>query len=199
MGVLEFLSNKGRKPDYTKTVRKVGTWKRVWRVKSGAQPYVEKDKEISKMIQIGSSPVNVRAYVDAKSNQNLLIVGATGQGKSKLMRYLLSEMPYQKFIFSFKAGRIDLIARKGKFRVAVEYGHHSLIKWGGFQRIVQIKPEAAIAITDGGTLEPNAEQAKKYLKYLNSALYVVSLRQKRYQKFEKANYGIFTKVYKFIL
>ena len=88
---------------------------------------------------------------------------------------------------SGRAGRIDLIARKGKFRVAVEYDHHSLIKWKSFQKIVQIKPEAAIAITGGGILGPNAERAKKYLKYLNSALYVVSLRQKRYQKFEKVN------------
>lgn len=29
---------------------------------------------------------------------------------------------------SRRAGRIDLVARKGKFRVAVECDHHSLIK-----------------------------------------------------------------------
>ena len=86
---------------------------------------------------------------------------------------------------SRRAGRIDLVARKGKFRVAVEYDHHSLIKWKSFQKIVQIKPEAAIAITGGGALEPNVERAEKYLKDLNSDLYVISLKQKKYKKFEK--------------
>ncbi len=87
---------------------------------------------------------------------------------------------------SNRAGRIDLVARKGKFRVAVEYDHHRLIKWKSFQKIVQIKPEVAIAITGDGTLGPNIRRAKKYVKYLSSELYVVSLRQKRYQKFEMA-------------
>ncbi len=41
------------------------------------------------------------------------------------------------------------------------------------------------AITDRGTLEPNVERAEKYLKYLNPALYIASLRQKWYQKFER--------------
>ena len=86
---------------------------------------------------------------------------------------------------SGRAGRIDLVARKGKFRVAVEYDHHSLIKWKSFQKIVQIRPEVAIAISGNGDLGPNIERAKKYSKYLNSTLYVVSLRQKRYQKFER--------------
>ena len=86
---------------------------------------------------------------------------------------------------SGRAGRIDLVARKGKFRVAVEYDHHSLIKWKSFQKIVQIKPEAAIAITGDGILEPNAERAEKYLKDLNSDLYVISLKQRKYKKFEK--------------
>ena len=86
---------------------------------------------------------------------------------------------------SERAGRIDLVARKGKFRVAVEYDHHSLVKWKSFQKIVQIKPEVAIAIAGNGDLEPNIERAKKYLKRLNSDLYVVSLKQKEYKKFEK--------------
>ena len=86
---------------------------------------------------------------------------------------------------SGRAGRIDLVARKGKFRVAVEYDHHKLIKWKSFQKIVQIKPEAAIAITGGGALGPNIERAEKYLKDLNSDLYVISLKQKNYKKFEK--------------
>ncbi len=84
-----------------------------------------------------------------------------------------------------RTGRIDLVARKNKFMVTVEYDHHSLIKWKSFQRIVQIKPEVAIAIVGNGSLEPNIKRAKKYLKHLNSDLYVLSLKQKRYQKFEK--------------
>ena len=86
---------------------------------------------------------------------------------------------------SGRSGRIDLVARKGKFRVAIEYDHHNLIKWKSFQKIVQIKPEVAIAIAGNGDLEPNIERAKKYLKRLNSDLYVVSLKQKEYKKFEK--------------
>ena len=86
---------------------------------------------------------------------------------------------------SRRAGRIDLVARKGKFRVTVEYDHHSLVKWKSFNKIVQIKPEVAIAIAGNGDLEPNIERAKKYLKRLNSDLYVVSLKQKEYKKFEK--------------
>lgn len=35
---------------------------------------------------------------------------------------------------SGRAGRIDLVARKGKFRVAVEYDHHNLIKWKSFRK-----------------------------------------------------------------
>ncbi len=83
------------------------------------------------------------------------------------------------------AGRIDLVARKGKFRVAIEYDYHELIKWKSFQKIVQIKPDVAIAITGNGNLGPNLERAKKYCKYLNSELYVISLKQRKYQKFER--------------
>ena len=71
---------------------------------------------------------------------------------------------------SSRAGRIDLVARKGKFRVAVEYDHHELIKWKSFQKIVQIKPDIAIGITRKGYLEPNLERATKY-KHLKSAIY----------------------------
>ena len=86
---------------------------------------------------------------------------------------------------SDRAGRIDLVARKGKFRVAVEYDHHGLIKWKSFQKIVQIRPDVAIAITGNGSLEPNLERAEKYRKYLNSELYVILLKQGKYQKFER--------------
>lgn len=44
-----------------------------------------------------------------------------------------------------RASRIDLVARKGKFMV-VGYDHHNLIKWKSFQKIIQIRPDAAIAI-----------------------------------------------------
>ena len=86
---------------------------------------------------------------------------------------------------SDRAGRIDLVARKGKFRVAIEYDHHGLIKWKSFQKIVQIKPDVAIAVTGNGSLRPNLERAEKYRKYLNSELYVISLKQRKYQKFER--------------
>ncbi len=77
---------------------------------------------------------------------------------------------------SGRAGRIDLVDRKSKFRVAVEYDHHEVIKWKSFQKIVRIKPDVAIAITGNGSLGPNLERAKKYHKYLNSVMYVISLK-----------------------
>ena len=73
--------------------------------------------------------------------------------------YSCSAIPYHG-----RAGRIDLVARKGKFRVAVEYDHYGLIKWKSFQKIVQIKPDVAIAITGNGNLGPNLERAEKYRK-----------------------------------
>ena len=77
---------------------------------------------------------------------------------------------------SDRAGRIDLVARRGKFRVAMEYDHHGLIKWKSFQKIVQIKPDVAIAITGNGSLGPNIERAEKYRKYLNSVMYIILLK-----------------------
>ncbi len=50
------------------------------------------------------SPLGLKGYIHGKSNRNVLITGSSGQGKSKLTRYLLGEMPYQKLVFSFKAG-----------------------------------------------------------------------------------------------
>ena len=81
---------------------------------------------------------------------------------------------------SGRSGRIDLVARKGKLRIAIEYDHHMLIKWKSFQKIVQIKPDIAIAITGKGYLEPNIQRATKYLKYLNSQLFVASLKQRKH-------------------
>ncbi len=83
--------------------------------------------------------------------------------------YTTREYPILKIKYkSGRAGRIDLVARKGKFRVAIEYDHHGLIKWKIFQKIVKIKPDVAIAITGMGNLGPNLERAEKYRKYLNS-------------------------------
>ena len=81
-----------------------------------------------------------------------------------------------------RTGRIDLVARKGRFRVAIEYDHHKLVKWKSFQKIIQIKPDVAIAIAGLGDLEPNVVRARKYLKYLSSELYVISLGQRLSQK-----------------
>ncbi len=86
---------------------------------------------------------------------------------------------------SGRAGRIDLIARRGKLRVAVEYDHHGLIKWKSFQKIVQIRPDVAIGITGMGSLGPNLERAEKYAKNLKSSMYIVSLRKRKYHKFDK--------------
>lgn len=100
--------------------------------------------------------------------------------------YTIREYPIYKLKDgSGRAGRIDLVARKGKFRIAVEYYHHSLIKWKSFQKIVQIKPEVAMAIVGNSNLELNAERAKRCLKNLNSDLYLVSLKQKKHKRFEK--------------
>jgi len=41
-------------------------------------------------------------YIDCKVNQNVLICGTSGQGKSRLMRYLLYLSNEQKIIFSYK-------------------------------------------------------------------------------------------------
>ena len=84
-----------------------------------------------------------------------------------------------------RTGRIDLIARRGKLRVAVEYDHHGLIKWKSFQKIVQIRPDVAIGITGMGNLGPNIERAEKYAKNLKSTMYIVSLKQRKYHKFDK--------------
>lgn len=83
---------------------------------------------------------------------------------------------------SGRAGRIDLVARKGKFRVAVEYDHHEVIKWKSFQKIVQIKPDVAIGIVGKGGMRPNIERAQKYIEALKSPLYVVSLKDRLLKK-----------------
>ena len=73
------------------------------------------------------------------------------------------------------------MARKGKFRVALEYDHHRLIKWKSFQKMAQIKPEVAIAITGSGYLRPNLERTTKYKGKMKSPLYVFSLKERKYE------------------
>ena len=102
--------------------------------------------------------------------------------------YTTREYPIYKIMNgSGRAGRIDLVARKGKFRVAVEYDHHEVIKWKSFQKIVQIKPDVAIGIAGKGDLEPNLERATKYIKALSSPLYVISLKERKYKVFNSVN------------
>lgn len=48
---------------------------------------------------------------------------------------------------------------------------------------MQIKLKVVIGMTGSGSLrEPNIDRATKYLKYLKSELYVVSLKQEQYKK-----------------
>ena len=80
-----------------------------------------------------------------------------------------------------RTGRIDLVARRGKFRVALEYDHHSLIKWKSFQKIVQIRPEVAIGITGNGNRKPNFDRAIKYINKNATPQYIISLKEKQYE------------------
>ena len=95
--------------------------------------------------------------------------------------YTTREYPiYKMGDGSGKKGRIDLVARKGRFRVAVEYDHHKVIKWKSFQKIIQINPECAIAISGDGGLKENIVRASHYVRKLRQPLYVVSLKEKAY-------------------
>ena len=144
---------------------------------------------IKASLQDGGLIENIVKVITIEVNPNLEhndTVSQTEQIFRKHGFYTTREYPIYKINDgSGRSGRIDLVARKGKFRVALEYDHHSLVKWKSFNKIVQIKPEVAIAIAGNGDLQPNIERAKKYLKRLNSDLYVVSLKQKEYKKFEK--------------
>lgn len=80
-----------------------------------------------------------------------------------------------------RTGRIDLVARKGKFRVAIEYDHHKLVKWKSFQKIIQIKPDVAIAIAGSGELEPNIKRALKFRAIMKALLYVLVLQERKYK------------------
>ncbi len=63
--------------------------------------YIGKDKEYN-IIKIPVRSLNFLDYIGYKVNQNVLICGTSGQGKSRLMRYLLYLSKEQKFIFSYK-------------------------------------------------------------------------------------------------
>lgn len=64
------------------------------------QPF-RKEKDYN-MIKVPVRSLNFLNYIDYKVNQNVLICGTSGQGKSRLMRYLLYLSNEQKFIFSYK-------------------------------------------------------------------------------------------------
>lgn len=80
-----------------------------------------------------------------------------------------------------RTGRIDLVARKGKLRVAIEYDHHKLVKWKSFQKVVQIRPDVAICIAGSGELEPNLKRAWKFRAIMICPLYVMALKERKYK------------------
>ena len=80
-----------------------------------------------------------------------------------------------------RSGRIDLIARRGKYRVAIEYDHHRLVKWKSFQKVCQIDPDAAVAIAGSGELEPNIKRAGKFRSIMKAPLYVIALQERKYK------------------
>ena len=82
---------------------------------------------------------------------------------------------------SGRAGRIDLVARKGKFRVAIEYDHKYHVKYKSFQKIIQIKPDVAVGVAGEGELKSNIERALPYLKGVQIPLYVISLKERNYK------------------
>jgi hypothetical protein len=80
-----------------------------------------------------------------------------------------------------RSGRIDLIARRGKYRVAIEYDHHKLVKWKSFQKVCQIKPDVALAIAGSGELEPNIQRAVKFRAIMKAPLYVIALKERKWK------------------
>ena len=80
-----------------------------------------------------------------------------------------------------RSGRIDLVARKGKLRVAIEYDHQKLVKWKSFQKVVQIRPDAAICIAGSGALTPNLKRAWKFRAIMRCPMYVMALAERKYE------------------
>ena len=56
----------------------------------------------NRMIAVKVRSLDLLNYIKEKSNQNILICGTSGQGKSRLMRYLLYLSSENKVIFSYK-------------------------------------------------------------------------------------------------
>ena len=56
----------------------------------------------NRMIPVKIRSLDLLNYINEKSNQNVLICGTSGQGKSRLMRYLLYLSGENKVIFSYK-------------------------------------------------------------------------------------------------
>lgn len=59
-------------------------------------------EKVTERRNIVEKSVNLKDYILNKPNRNVMIVGTSGQGKSKLTRYLLELFDNQKVIFSFK-------------------------------------------------------------------------------------------------
>ena len=78
-----------------------------------------------------------------------------------------------------RTGRIDLVARRGGFRVAIEYDHKYNVKYKSFQKILQIKPDVAIGITGYGSLWQSLSRTKRFL--IDRPLYIVSLKTNQYK------------------
>ncbi len=81
---------------------------------------------------------------------------------------------------SGRAGRIDLVARRGKFRIALEYDHKLHVKYKSFQKVTQIGPEVGIVIAGFGNLDENIARADGYVQRVNFPFYVVSLKEERF-------------------
>ena len=64
------------------------------------QPF-SKEKDYN-WITVPIRGLHLLNYIESKVNQNVLICGTSGQGKSRLMRYLLYLSKEQKIIFSYK-------------------------------------------------------------------------------------------------
>ncbi len=62
---------------------------------------IDKSKDYDWML-VRVRNLDLLNYIDSKVNQNVLICGTSGQGKSRLMRYLLYLSSEQKIIFSYK-------------------------------------------------------------------------------------------------
>ncbi len=106
MGGFDFakVKREGR-PNYSKSIVKVTSWERGHTIRhAGKRIVTEEEQNMTRMhtINLIASYLNAERYIHEKSNQNLLIIGVAGQGKSKLMRLMLEMLPNPKTIFSFK-------------------------------------------------------------------------------------------------